>query len=397
MTREKMIILPKLNFTGKQWFVYFSYREPRTGKMKRFRLYDGFTGLSDDEKVIHAQNVIDEYSTKLRTGWDPFTDDVDIIYNDQTSYSNVAKLYGVKRSKNRTLRVWISKFIETLKPAVSNATFQTYQSKFRIFMQWCEQNNFEDNDITSIDNAIIHLFFKHLINVKKLSQKSIKGYGQIIKALFEFIKANKIIIINPVFNLPRTNRINDQAPRPIMRADMHTFKTELMKDTVLWLVVQLEYYCGLRPGHEIREMKIKDIDFSSGTIFVDRDRAKTRVQRIVTVPHQMLTELRAYFGPNNYNRELYAFGSTGIPGAKPLSKNTLRNRFNKIRTNLNMPKEYKFYSWKHTGAVEADEANIPAKDISLHLGHTSLQTTDAYFKNKKSRLSKAIRDNFPSI
>jgi integrase len=182
-----------------------------------------------------------------------------------------------------------------------------------------------------------------------------------------------------------------------MRADMDAFKKELKKDTVLWLVVQLEYYCGMRPGHEIREMKIKHIDFSAGTIFVDSDRAKTRVQRIVTVPHQMLTELRAYFGPNDYNRELYAFGSTGIPGAKPLSKNTLRDRFNRIRTKLNMPKEYKFYSWKHTGAVEADEANIPAKDISLHLGHSSLSTTDAYFKNKTVRVSKAIRDRFPDI
>jgi integrase len=62
-----------------------------------------------------------------------------------------------------------------------------------------------------------------------------------------------------------------------------------------------------------------------------------------------------------------------------------------------MPHEYKVYSWKHTGAVEADEANIPFKDISLHLGHTSMRTTDYYFKNKKVRLSKAIRDNFPDI
>jgi hypothetical protein len=62
-----------------------------------------------------------------------------------------------------------------------------------------------------------------------------------------------------------------------------------------------------------------------------------------------------------------------------------------------MPPEYKFYSWKHTGAVEADEAAISFKDISNHLGHTSLKATDFYFKNKRSTSSKAIKNNFPDL
>ena len=41
MKRKKIVILPKLNDAGgdlsKKWFIYYSVRDPRTDKMKRFR------------------------------------------------------------------------------------------------------------------------------------------------------------------------------------------------------------------------------------------------------------------------------------------------------------------------------------------------------------------------
>lgn len=399
--RLKMIILPKLNICqgneSKQWFVYYSCRDPKTGKMHRFRHYDGFTGLTLEEKIIHGENLIEEYSAKLRSGWSPFINDVEVIYNDHVDYKSVAELYGTRRGGNRTIRVWISRFLEQLQPAVALATYQTYQSKFRIFNHWLVKEKIENNDLTTIDNYLICSFFNYLIKVRKLSRISIRGYSRITKALFEYLKFNKLILINPVHDLPQCDRINDQAPRPIQRADIDIFKKELVKDPVLWLAVQLEYYTGLRPGHEIREMKIKDIDFAKGTIRVDRARAKTRHERIVTVPHQLLLQLRNSYNLNLYSREFYVFGREGIPGPRLVGKNRFRERFNVIRRELNMPFEYKFYSWKHTGAVEADEAGLPMKDISNQLGHGSLKSTDHYFRNKKVSTSKAIRDNFPDI
>jgi integrase len=400
--RQKLIILPKLCSCNsnplKQWFVYYSCRDPQTGKMVRFRHYDGFTGLSFEEKLVHAQNVIDQYGSKLRTGWSPFTDDTEVVYNDHVDYKTVADLYGTRRGGNRTIRVWISKFLERLQPAVSLATYQTYQSKFRIFIHWLTKEKIEGNDLATFDSKLIGLFFNYLINSRKLSKISIRSYSQILKALFEYLKFNKLILINPVYDIPLCNRINDQAPRPIQRADIDIFKKELIKDPTLWLAVQLEFYCALRPGHEIREMKIKDIDFSAGTIRVDRTRAKSRVQRIVTIPHQLLIELRTLLLSQKYNRELYVFGRAGKPGSVPYGKNTLRGRFNQIRERLNMPNEYKFYSWKHTGLIEADETGkISSKDICQHAGHVSLQTTDFYFRNKRVGTSKAIRDNYPTL
>lgn len=399
--RQKLIIMPKLNRCGnnpeKQWFVYYSCRNPKNGKMERFRHYDGFTGLNLPDKIIHGHKIIEHYATMLRTGWTPFADAGEVIYNDHLDYKSVADLYGTQRKGNNTLRVWISKFLEEQQRNVSLATYQTYQSKFRIFMLWCQKQKVADNDLTSFNNKLICEFFIYLIDTRKLSKISLQKYDQNLTALFEYIKTNKLILINPVFNVPKCDRINDQAPRPIQRADIDIFKKELIKDPELWLAVQLEFYCALRPGHEIRLMKIKDIDFISGTIRVDRRRAKTRIERIVTMPHQVLTQMRQFYGLNKYDKELFVFGRGGMPGTMPIGKNKLRYKFAAVRKKLNMPLEYKFYSWKHTGAVEADNGMIPFKDISLHLGHSSLKATDYYFRNKKTKTSEAIRDHYPSL
>jgi integrase len=365
--------------------------------MQRFRHYDGFTELSLQQKLIHAQELIELYSSRLKTGWTPFSDSELAIYNDQIDYKSVADMYGSRRAGNKSIRLLVSRYLDSIREAVSHTTYLTYQSKLRIFVLWLEREKYIDNDITSFNNKLIGLFFHYLIDTRKLSRISIRKYSELLTNVFEFFKKEKVIILNPVFDIPECNRINDKAPRPIQRADIDTFKKEIQKDPELWLAVMFEFYCGMRPGYEIREMKIKDIDLIAGTVRVDRARAKNRIERIVTMPQQLIDQLRNFYKLHTYNRELYVFGRGGHPGTSHISKNKLAYKFNKIRERLNMPYEYKFYSWKHTGAVEADQADIPMKDISLHLGHSSLKATDFYFRNKKVSTSKRIRDNYPTL
>ena len=390
------MILPKLSSTGTQWFVYYTCRNPKTAEMIRFRHYDGFSGLTAEQKQEHGKKVIELYNAKLRNGWSPFAEVEDIVYTDHLEYRTASEFYGKKRAGNNTLQLKMSEYLAEVESQLAKKTYQTYQSKFRIFNLWLQSRKVSANDISSFTNSDIVEFFRFLIDKRKLSRRSIQKYQQILKMFFAWCQGKKLCAFNPVHDLPSTSRKNDSAPRPIVRADIEIFKDELKKDPELWLAVQLEYYCALRPGQEIRLMKVKDIDLVKGTIRVDSLRAKTRCERIVTMPHQLLLQLRQ-LGLQDIERDYYVFGRGGIPGEEPIGKNYLRNRFVKVRKLLKMPYEYKFYSWKHTGAVEADEAGISFKDISMHLGHTSLQTTDMYFKNKKPGTSKAIREHYPTL
>lgn len=365
--------------------------------MHRFRHYDGFTTLGEKEKLAHAQQLIEMYSSRLRSGWSPFTDDTQTIYNDHIDYHTVAQIYGTKRSGNRSVRLWVSKFIDTITPGISHSTYLTYKSKLRIFVLWLEHKNLSENDLSTFDSNLIGLFFHYLIDERKLSKVTIDSYAELLTVAFEYFKKEKLILINPVFDIPVCNRINDQAPRPIQREDLDILKGALEKDPELLLAAMFEYYCALRPGHEIRELKIKDIDFLSGTVRVTRTRAKNRVERIVTIPKQLMVQLKDNYKLQTFDREFYVFGVKGRPGTRHIDKNKFGRKFNVIRKKLNMPDEYKFYSFKHTGLIEADENNIPYKDISRHAGHSSPSITDDYFANKKVTTSKAIRDNYPTL
>lgn len=401
MVRQKLIILPKLcdcsGDLSRQWFIFYSVRDPHTGKMVRFRHYEGFTGLSREERIEHAKQLIESFSIRLRSGWTPFIDDTRAVYNDQLEYKTVAEIYGSRRTSNNTVRLWISRFLEEINPGIRHETQLTYKSKLRIFSLWIDAQGLSNNDLRTIDNKLISLFSHYLIDNRQLSAKSIKYYRMLLAKLFEYLRKQKLILINPVYDIPPCNRINDKAPRPIQREDLETIKKQLPQDPELQFALKWEFYCGLRPGKEIRLLKIKNIDYSAGTVFIDPENAKNGRSRIVTIPRQFLEEIRG-MGLHKLNRNFYIFGVGGHPGPKPIGKNKLSRHFKTIRDALGLPEEYKLYSGKHTGMIEADNTGkIPDKDISNHVGHSDLSITNIYFKNKKGNVSEAIRNHYPDF
>jgi integrase len=97
--------------------------------------------------------------------------------------------------------------------------------------------------------------------------------------------------------------------------------------------------------------------------------------------------------PANY----FVIGKNGVPGPEYLGSNNLRNRFNIIRDKLNLPKEYKLYSFKHTGNSRLIDTNIPIYHIQKHNGHDSMKSTEEYFKNKIGFKSAELENNYPTL
>ncbi len=398
-----MIILPQLNDcagdTSKKWFVFYSVRNPKSGKMERFKDYKGLNNSKNTHaRYLAAENSIENYTEKLKKGWSPFNDDSKYIYTDNLQYENITRIYGKKRSGNRTVRYFANLFFDNFKGAVNpDGSYHTYQSKLRIFTQWIESQKMEHSDITSVDNQTVILFFKWLIVSQKRSAKTANDYRQILQNFFQWLVTTKIIQDNPVYDIPKCNTINDCSPSPIQRTDIEIFREAMKTDPQLWLAIQFQYYCALRPGKELRLMKIKNIDFISGSITITRSQAKTKITRTVIIPRCFLSVLRTQHKLHLCNKEYYVFSQNGTPGITHLGKNTLRYRFNKFREALNMPLEYKFYSWKHTGGVQASLSGIPDKHISMQMGHSNLQTTARYLRKMTGFQSDQIKNQFPEI
>ena len=403
MKRIKLIILPKLNDAGgdlsKKWFVYYSVRDPRTNKMQRFKEYDGLSSRDEDLRRIAAARKIESLTIKLKNGWSPFNDDSEAVYEDQLQYRTITELYGKQRAANTTFRLYASKYIEALKKASKNIeerTIATYSSKLRIFAEWLVAKHGEI-DISVVDNKIVLEFFYYLVDDRELAAGTINDYRQIISAVFDYIKKQGKINENPVYNVP-AGKDKDCAPRPVAEWDIEVFRQVIAeRDRQLWLAIQFETYCFLRPGKELRLLKIRDIDFARGLVNVDLFRAKTNRERHATIPAHFLLKIRNEYRLHKYNPDYYVFGRNGEPGPECLGKNNLKNRFNRFREILNMPYSYKFYSWKHTGNSLALDNDISMFALKNQNGHSSVQTTEIYTRNKLGRVSKDIQQRFPNL
>ncbi len=367
--------------------------------MERFKVSQGLNRFHTvEDRTSAAEELCKDLEIKLKRGWSPFWDDSHVIYEDHLAYDKISRIYGKKRSANKTMHFFANKYMEWLVGRIdTDGTLPTYQSKIRIFCMWIDAKGMGENDISTITNKIIVEFFKWLIDDQRRSRRTITAYRQVLQAMFEWLVHEKVFISNPVHDLPNTDFINDQSPVPIQATDIGIFKEALSADPQLWLAIQFQYYCALRPGRELRLLKIKNIDFARGLVTVARAQAKKRITRTVVIPEIFLHQLRTVFKLHTYAKELYVFGKNGEPGLFHLGKNNMRFRFNAIRKELGMPLEYKFYSWKHTGAVNASLAGIPDKHIQLQLGHTSLETTDKYLRKMTGHQSTFIKNDFPAI
>lgn len=402
MKRKKMVILPQLNNCGgdlkKKWFVFYSVIDPRNDKMQRFKMYEGLHSFKTvPDRTAAAFDLIQKLSEKLKRGWSPFTDDSTVIYEDQLQYRTIAELYGKKRTANTTFRLYASEFIQNLKKKnIEEKTVQTYVSKLRIFSEWIQAKHGEI-DITLYNNRLVLEFFNFLVDTKKLAAGTINDYRQIISTVFDYILRQHKISENPVYNIPAGHE-KDFAPRPVAEFDIETFREAItMSDPQLWMAIEFETYCFLRPGKELRLMQVKDIDFARGLINVDRFRAKTNRERHATIPTHFLMKLRNEYKLQLYPREFYVFGKDYKPGPAFLGKNNLKNRFNKFRKELNMPETYKLYSWKHTGNSLALDNNISMMTLRDQNGHSSVQITEIYTKNKLGKVNREIQEKFPNL
>lgn len=397
--RKSMVILPTTKVTNKGvWYVQYSVRNPQNGKMIRFRIYEGFDACSDDQaRLIHAQKIIDEYTFNLKNGWTPYQDEK-IIYEDQLMYSNLAGVTTRLRHCSPNANSYMSEFLCMKQPEIAKKTYDTYKSKFRLFNQYLASIGKENIQVQLINNDLIVSFLKHIAEKKGLSKVTMEKYQQILFTFFEYLKnTKKVIGENPATHIPRVGVIKDQAPTALPERYRRRLQQDIEReDPQLWLCCLFQYYAAVRPGNELRLLKVQDINFEARSITIKNYHAKNNRTETIQMPDALYDWLLKYdidLAPADH----YVFGKKGVPGVQELSKNSLRLRFNKFRDRLHLPKEVKLYSWKHSGAQELNNAGVNMYEISRHLRHKNLQATEHYIRKRLGPRNSAIKHNFPDI
>jgi integrase len=401
MKREKIAILPKLFDYGgdlnKKWYVYYSVIHPQKGKLVTQKIYKGLhTKKTHKERYLEAQDIINRYTLLIKAGYNPYTDDDNAIYADSLQYSAAAKVYTQQRKTNRSFNYFASIFIKKF-DGLENTTAETYKSKLRTFNNWLTGQNINHIDVNEINNEVVLRFFEYLLHERQSSASTYNKYKNILITFFDFLIDQGAKTMNPVQRIPKCTRKNEQRISAINPAHIDQLVEALKEMPDLYLFTMFEYYCFMRPGREIRLMKISWIDWGTGVVRVPAEMTKTKKAKQPIIPDEFMKILMDEYQLHKCNRDFYVFGKEGKPGPQHLGKNTMRYRFMHIRRKLNLPEDYVLYSFKHTGNGRLEKIGVNSFDRMMQNGHTSITTTERYTKDKFGFESDHIRKHFPKM
>ena len=399
--RRKEIVMPHLNDCGgdltKKWYVEYSVRNPKTDKMERLRHYEDINVYSTcDERYACAKKIIRKYAEQIQSGDIAFRKFVE--YEDMLLYDGQGSFTRKRMSPPGNLRIYLSEFLQQKKSEINETSLHTYTSELRLFGLYAEEKKVLNKPATYFTSDFIADFLRDLASKKNLSRLTVSKYEQLLHSFFAFLKTKKIVTDNPVTDIPRIGAIKDEAPAAIP-SYMRKLLQEVIEpaDPQLWLFICFQYYAAIRPGIELRLMRLNQINYDSRTIIIPNHTSKNNRSETVDIPDQLYDLIVNRFKLNTYNQELYVFGRYGVPGEICLGKNNMKNRFTAFRRNLKLPDSVKLYSWKHSGAQELADSGTSIYELQRHLRHRDITTTEMYLKKRIGQRSGAIRHKFPSI
>jgi integrase len=389
MARELIAIRPEI-YSGKknlkaQWYVHYMYKNPWTNTMERFKRYDGINCCKTiAEKTAAALSLQAKLWRKLKAGYNPFDDpnciysgsQTNIIFNKESIIDNLKETAPrVTTSNNKDVIVHYNRYIQN-------------------FCDWLEKVGKLQYDISLITEDDAEDFLKYLVQEKKHGPKHRNEHLSLLKRIFKYLQRRKVIKENP-FEYCKNKKYVSPGKK-IYRDEIRLLILEEMeKIPQLLLFCEMLYYT-MRRQKELRSLQLKEIHIADCRIEIPPGKSKTGKQGWVTIPRQLLKTL-IEMNLRQYPGDFYLFGNAGIPAEKEIGKNYFRKRFLKVKDKLQLGDGFFTYNFKHTGAVKADRANIPHKDIQQQGGWTSMAMLDVYMKDMDTKDSPFIRNKFPDI
>jgi len=290
---------------------------------------------------------------------------------------------------------YIEEFLNYLK---SNqycfSTLHAYRRELKHFKEYCSCCGIED--MKSIPKRIVLEYLKTLNGKEHLTKACCNQITRLIK-YFRYLEDEGLIFLSPFrdYSLPKYHGKNYPV---IEEAEMENMLSNMNTDDPLCIkgkaIIELAYSSALRP-REIYGLKIHDIEFDRGLLFIEQ--SKNKKDRIVPVGKTALYWMKRYIqdvrpqyiGDNNHS---YVFVSHR--GGEKLTVWGIRWAIQEslLRSGL---KPIKPYSLRGTAATQLLLNGMNVVHISKLLGHSRIETTQYYLRVDLKKLKKEIQAKHP--
>jgi len=278
----------------------------------------------------------------------------------------------------------------------SYSTLQAYRKDLRHFEAYLNCNGIKD--ASNISKATVLNYLKMLNGKAHPTKAYCNQITRIIKYL-NYLEEEGIIFLSPLrdYSIPRpqTNNypvIGKVEMERILRLT-NTIDPLCIKGRT---IIELAYSSALRP-REVYELKIPNIDFKQGLLFIEQ--SKNRKDRIVPVGRNALAWIKKYIKevrPRYIKDENHSYvfinHKTGerltVWGVRWAIQESLRR--SRIRP-------IKPYSLRVTSATHLLLNGMNIVYISKLLGHSSIKTTRGYLQINLKQLKQEINAKHPRV
>ncbi len=204
---------------SKRWYVYFSFRNPATGKLQRMKNIYGKTNLykTKEERLLFLTSYRKNLLLLLKEGFNPFEDNTKLLEKrnqllqqennkdsatETTEATNVKKVVDTSELSNPSMEIKQAfEFALRLKEKqVSERTIKDYKNKSDNFIKWLQQKHPDIKYIGEITRKVLLDFLNDIL--LKTSPRSRNNYRVDLSSLFQVLKDNELVDENFIKSIP---------------------------------------------------------------------------------------------------------------------------------------------------------------------------------------------------
>ena len=314
-------------------------------------------------------------------------------------------------ASNDSFKTWAEYWLNSKRYEVSADRFSALQSRSAIWID--ELGNAPITQIKSFElqSILFSIAAKNPYTGEPMAKKTVRGYAQVINAIFDFAYENRVVSYNPATNLKLPQTATATTQRRALTAEERKRVMEFehrAKPSAMLMMLS-----GLRRG-EATALQWNDINFKSNKISVTKSynfktkefkTPKNGKARVVTVPQILIDYLKTL-------PKVSPFVLTNASG-KMMTDDSWKRLYQSYMADMNIqygfngdaPSKYSPtkapmliqtftpHELRHTFCTTMFEAGIDALTAKEQMGHADIQTTLAIYthlsaKHKETQVNK---------
>lgn len=354
---------PKLNSSGPCWYVYYSVKDPQTGRFKRYRVK--VNRGSPKERRTAAREIIASLEQKLQLGWTPQS-----ITTAPRGFTPAFDVFDA--------------FENIKEKEMERQSIASYRSFIRSFRAFLEGAGFTDKTpIHAIDKDVARDYMDYLEANSEISPATYNNYLSFMATFFGWIRARGYLADNPFDGFRRKPKRLTRKKRRLLDEEELAILFRYLADTnTEYLAICLLCYCCFMRPKEIALLRCSDIDLEKQTVHVSEDIAKNDNESYRTIPTVAMPVFRqldlSHPGWFLFGAHMGS-GADFTPAREPTNQKKIGHFWEKyIKPRKDIGPGVSFYSLKDTGITRTLSEGVALNFVQQQADHSSPAITGIY-------------------